>query len=48
MIEIRLAESAGSVDRDALAHDIFTPRFLLKRPLLEALVARRTASRRCC
>ena len=37
MIEIRLAESAGSVDRDALAHDIFAPRFLLKRPLLEAL-----------
>ncbi len=41
MIEIRLAESAGRVDRDALAHDIFAPRFLLKRPLLEALVARR-------
>jgi MoxR-like ATPase len=37
MIEIRLAESAGSVDRNALAHDIFTSRFLLKRPLLEAL-----------
>jgi MoxR-like ATPase len=37
MIEIRLAESAGSVDRDALSHDIFAPRFLLKRPLLEAL-----------
>ena len=37
MIEIRLAESAGVVDRDALAHDIFTSRFLLKRPLLEAL-----------
>jgi len=37
MIEIRLAESAGSVDRDALAHDIFAPRFLMKRPLLEAL-----------
>ena len=37
MIEIRLAESSGGVDRDALAHDIFTPRFLQKRPLLEAL-----------
>ena len=37
MIEIRLAESAGRVDRDALAHDIFAPRFLLKRPLLAAL-----------
>jgi len=38
MIEIRLAESAGRVDRDALSHDIFAPRFLLKRPLLEALI----------
>jgi MoxR-like ATPase len=38
MIEIRLAEAAGNVERDALAHDIFTTRFLLKRPLLEALV----------
>jgi len=37
MIEIRLAESAGQQDREALAHDIFTPRFLLKRPILEAL-----------
>ena len=37
MIEIRLAESAGQHDREALAHDIFTPRFLLKRPILEAL-----------
>jgi MoxR-like ATPase len=37
MIEIRLAEAAGGVERDTLAHDIFTTRFLLKRPLLEAL-----------
>ncbi len=37
MIEIRLAESAGRQDREALAHDIFTPRFLLQRPILEAL-----------
>ena len=37
MIEIRLAESAGNVDRAALTHDIFAPQFLLKRPLLEAL-----------
>jgi len=37
MIEIRLAEASGSVDRGALAHDIFAPAFLLKRPLLEAL-----------
>src|SRR5687768_2816521 len=38
MIEIRLAEATGAVERDTLAHDIFTTRFLLKRPLLEALV----------
>ena len=37
MIEIRLAEAAGGVARGDLAHDIFTTRFLLKRPLLQAL-----------
>jgi MoxR-like ATPase len=37
MIEIRLAEAAGGVERTDLAHDIFTPRFLLRRPLLQAL-----------
>ncbi|MFO1310143.1 MAG: MoxR family ATPase [Burkholderiales bacterium] len=37
MIEIRLAEAGGHVVRDELAHDIFTTRFLLKRPILEAL-----------
>ncbi len=48
MIEIRLAEAAGGVERAELAHDIFTTRFLLKRPLLQALVARRRRARRCC
>jgi MoxR-like ATPase len=37
MVEIRLAEAAGGIERDRLAHDIFTTRFLLKRPILEAL-----------
>jgi MoxR-like ATPase len=37
MIEIRLAESGGQLDRERLAHDIFTSTFLLKRPILEAL-----------
>jgi MoxR-like ATPase len=37
MIEIRLAEAAGNVERTELAHDIFTTRFLLRRPLLQAL-----------
>ena len=37
MIEIRLAEAAGGVARDQLAHDIFMSQFLLKRPLLQAI-----------
>ena len=37
MIEIRLAEAAGNVERSELSHDIFTTRFLLRRPLLQAL-----------
>jgi MoxR-like ATPase len=37
MIEIRLAEAQGKVDRDALATDIFAERFLIRRPLLQAL-----------
>jgi len=37
MIEIRLAEAAGQKDREALGQDIFSERFLIKRPLLQAL-----------
>ena len=37
MIEIRLAEAQGGVDREALAQDIFAERFLIRRPLLQAL-----------
>jgi MoxR-like ATPase len=37
MIEIRLAEAAGQVSKDRLEADIFTDRFLIKRPLLQAL-----------
>ncbi len=37
MIQIRLAEAAGGKNNDALAGDIFSERFLIKRPLLEAL-----------
>jgi MoxR-like ATPase len=42
MLEIRLAElggEAGADGRARLAHDLFEPRFLLKRPLLLALEA---------
>jgi len=37
MIEIRLAEAAGELDRERLGTDIFAERFLIKRPLLQAL-----------
>jgi MoxR-like ATPase len=37
MVEIRLAEAAGDVDRETLSKDIFTERFLIKRPILQAL-----------
>ena len=37
MIEIRLAEAEGVTDRGALARDVFSERFLTKRPLLQAL-----------
>lgn len=37
MIEIRLAEAAGERSKEQLASDIFTDRFLIRRPLLEAL-----------
>jgi MoxR-like ATPase len=37
MIEIRLAEAAGQASRERLEADIFTDRFLIRRPLLQAL-----------
>lgn len=37
MIEIRLAEAAGNTERAALESDIFSRRFLVERPLLQAL-----------
>ncbi len=37
MVEIRLAEAAGETDRRAIEHGIFSERFLIKRPLLQAL-----------
>jgi MoxR-like ATPase len=39
MIEIRLAEAAGECDREQLASDVFAERFLIRRPLLQALEA---------
>jgi MoxR-like ATPase len=37
MIAIRLAEAGGETDRDQLAADIFADKYLIKRPLLQAL-----------
>ena len=37
MIEIRMAEAEGVSDRDRLGDDIFSDRFLIRRPLLQAL-----------
>ena len=37
MMAIRLAEAGGGVDRAALEADLFSERYLVRRPLLEAL-----------
>lgn len=37
MIEIRLAEAEGITDRERLGQDIFSARFMIERPLLQAL-----------
>ena len=47
MIEIRLAEAEGGRSREALADGIFSTRFLIKRPLLQAW-NRIRRERRCC
>jgi MoxR-like ATPase len=39
MMAIRLAEAAGETDRARLGADVFSERFLIKRPLLKALEA---------
>ena len=37
MIAIRAAEAEGERDRERIEHDVFSERFLIKRPLLQAL-----------
>jgi MoxR-like ATPase len=37
MVEIRIAEAAGVADRGEIASDVFSERFLVKRPILQAL-----------
>lgn len=44
MIEIRLAEQKMTHDRDGLAEGLFSERFLIKRPILQALEAKGDAA----
>ncbi len=37
MLEIRLMEAAGAVDRETASADLFSETFLIKRPLLQAI-----------
>jgi len=37
MLEIRLAEAAGVTSRQAIANELFSERFLLRRPLMQAI-----------
>src|SRR6187455_3725161 len=37
MIAIRAAEAEGEHDRERIEHDVFAERFLIKRPLLQAI-----------
>jgi MoxR-like ATPase len=37
MVAIRTAEATGGVDRDALTEELFSARYLIRRPLLEAM-----------
>jgi len=37
MIAIRLAEASGETDREQLSSDVFAEKYLIKRPLLQAL-----------
>ena len=37
ILEIRLMEAGGDVDREAATADLFSERFLIKRPLLQAI-----------
>ena len=39
MIEIRLAEVSGELDKKSLSSDVFSEQFLIERPLLQALKA---------
>jgi len=37
MVQIRMREASGQVNRDAMEDDVFSEKFLIRRPLLQAL-----------
>jgi len=44
MIEIRMEEAAGKVDRSAMERNVFSERYLIRRPILDALTGKAGAA----
>ena len=44
MIEIRMEEAAGKVDRSAMERNVFSEKYLIRRPILEALEGEKGAA----
>ena len=44
MIEIRMEEAAGAVDRTAMERNVFSEKYLIRRPVLEALTGKAGAA----
>src|SRR6187402_2518426 len=44
MIEIRMEEAAGKVDRNAMEKNVFSERYLIRRPVLDALTGKAGAA----
>ncbi|ESY08798.1 MULTISPECIES: MoxR family ATPase [unclassified Mesorhizobium] len=44
MIEIRMEEAAGSVDRSAMESNVFSEKYLIRRPVLDALTGKAGAA----
>jgi MoxR-like ATPase len=44
MIEIRMEEAAGAVDRAAMERNVFSEKYLIRRPVLEALTGKTGAA----
>jgi MoxR-like ATPase len=44
MIEIRMEEAAGAIDRKAMERNVFSERYLIRRPVLDALTGTQGAA----